>query len=201
MLGSNRKVALALTAVIMVVLPLSVETLFGCAPKTSETGHTSTPEPLSINIEWSMNSECSVCHITEKESEESPGTLTFAHSGEKLECADCHTDFERLGRSHERVEADSKKPSKLKRTKVTNETCMTCHDQNELAQVTAGSTLLTDKHGTTINPHMLPENETHLDVLCSSCHSMHSEDDVDQRATNTCLNCHHDNVYECYTCH
>lgn len=37
--------------------------------------------------------------------------------------------------------------------------------------------------------------------VCMSCHKMHSDKSVEKVAADKCTDCHHENVYECYTCH
>ena len=32
-----------------------------------------------------------------------------------------------------------------------------------------------DAQGTTVNPHELPETDTHGQIACTDCHSMHEE--------------------------
>ncbi len=34
-----------------------------------------------------------------------------------------------------------------------------------------------------------------------SCHKMHSDKSVEKGAADKCTDCHHENVYECYTGH
>lgn len=70
-----------------------------------------------------------------------------------------------------------------------------------LAETTAQSTVLTDKHGTVCNPHALPQNSSHDTIACVSCHKVHDDVTLERRSELTCLNCHHDEVYECGTCH
>ena len=41
---------------------------------------------------------------------------------------------------------------------------------------------------------------------CESCHGvqsngMHSDKSVEKVAADKCTDCHHENVYECFTCH
>lgn len=113
----------------------------------------------------------------------------------------CHND-PAMEKAHEKVTLDSKKKkATLKRTVVARETCLSCHDNSELASATAESAALTDKNGTTVNPHDLPVNNDHEGINCSSCHKLHTSDQPVETAQATCRNCHHAEVYECGTCH
>lgn len=70
-----------------------------------------------------------------------------------------------------------------------------------LIAATAGCTVLTDEKGTKVNPHDLPPVEDHATVNCIDCHKGHSDDTLEDSATKACTLCHHENVFECYTCH
>ena len=90
----------------------------------------------------------------------------------------------------------------LVHTDTDDQVCFACHGtMEELAEATADSTVLTDKNGLTVNPHALPEGHYGNMVTCGKCHKMHDTKDTEVSATNACLGCHHDNVYECGTCH
>lgn len=69
------------------------------------------------------------------------------------------------------------------------------------ASATADVTYLTDANGTTVNPHDLPVNKSHDTITCATCHSMHDTDPLEETTVDACIKCHHDNVYECFTCH
>ena len=69
------------------------------------------------------------------------------------------------------------------------------------ASATADVTWLTDENGTTVNPHDLPVNKSHDTVTCATCHSMHDDATLEETAVKACKQCHHDNIYECFTCH
>ena len=73
--------------------------------------------------------------------------------------------------------------------------------QEDLAAKTEACAILTDANGTVVNPHALPENEDHTTIDCGSCHSMHSDDTIEDTAKKACKGCHHMDVYECNTCH
>lgn len=60
---------------------------------------------------------------------------------------------------------------------------------------------LTDINGTTVNPHELPINKSHATIGCATCHALHDDAPLEETAAKACTKCHHDNVYECFTCH
>lgn len=70
-----------------------------------------------------------------------------------------------------------------------------------LISATAACTVLTDENGTTVNPHDLPAVEDHASITCVTCHKGHSSDTIEESAVKACALCHHENVFECYTCH
>lgn len=70
-----------------------------------------------------------------------------------------------------------------------------------LISATAACTVLTDENGTTVNPHDLPAVEDHASITCVTCHKGHSDDTIEESAVKACALCHHENVFECYTCH
>lgn len=70
-----------------------------------------------------------------------------------------------------------------------------------LAALTADSEALVDAEGTVVNPHALPEGAGHEAISCTDCHKVHTEADPVKTATAKCRSCHHEDVFECYTCH
>lgn len=116
-------------------------------------------------------------------------------------CTMCHTDTEALAETHENAEDLTALPKRLSK-KIEDETCLTCHGSKEaLAEATADSDVLTDTNGTTVNPHALPETASHESIKCVDCHRVHTDKDPAETANQKCMSCHHQNVYECYTCH
>ena len=150
---------------------------------------------------WYEATDCSECHETIVESLDSDGYLTALH-GAVLDCNGCH-NVDELEPVHEEVHKGDKVRSALKKTAVdTAVVCESCHDGDALAKATADSTVLTDKNGTVVNPHELPATDTHkTGVSCVSCHQMHTTTTLEKNATKVCKSCHHENVYECGTCH
>lgn len=70
-----------------------------------------------------------------------------------------------------------------------------------LIAATATSVALTDKNGIVVNPHDLPAVEDHSSITCVTCHKGHTDDTIDESAIKACVLCHHESVFECYTCH
>lgn len=116
-------------------------------------------------------------------------------------CVTCHSDEAAMQKAHKSM-GSGKEAKRLKRSRVGNEVCLSCHDQADLAERTAGSQALVDKQGTAVNPHDLPANEDHEGVLCVSCHKAHDQEtSVAENAQAACTSCHHAGVFECGTCH
>lgn len=95
-----------------------------------------------------------------------------------------------------------KLPTELSATTVSQDVCLGCHEKARLAEAAVGVAVLTDSNGTVVNPHDLPANDDHAkNVSCVSCHKGHDTEAVDQTAPAVCLGCHHQDVYQCGTCH
>lgn len=131
--------------------------------------------------------------------------LAVTHAG--VMCATCHNDEEKLAEAHENA-TGPKLVRRLKYTYVETQTCLACHDSWEsLAEKTKDCTMLADKRGTVVNPHAAPATHTQgtetekAYVACYMCHDMHGTDSVEEQADYTCQGCHHEDVYECHTCH
>lgn len=186
-------------SILTIFLACGLLVVSACAPNQPEKNTNTSPETTAVD--WSMTSDCSVCHVDQKESQENSNCLASVHVSQG--CVSCHSDESVMSQSHESVDASSKLPKKLSpKAKVTNDICMSCHnDLDKLAEATTDFTGLTDSVGTTVNPHVLPE--THLgDYLqCNDCHVVHKENDMTEAAQESCLSCHHADVYECNTCH
>lgn len=149
---------------------------------------------------WASESDCSTCHSAEAESSENPLCGLYAH--EELSCNECHTDSSALTAVHEEVAlTDTNKATRLKQTSVSKSVCLECHEADYSAERTEGIAILTDSEGTTVNPHDFPNLESHEEITCSNCHTMHADEAIDVTASKFCLSCHHHDVYECYTCH
>ena len=152
---------------------------------------------------FNMNEDCASCHKKATKKMNKEGYTGSIHAS--LACISCHDDEEALTEAHASEKYTAKKGDKvvaLVHTDSDDEVCFACHGtMEELAETTADSTVLTDKNGTTVNPHDLPEGHYGNMVTCGKCHKMHDTKTIEESATNACLGCHHDNVYECGTCH
>lgn len=218
---------------------------------------------------WTAETDCAACHADQ-------AAAMGAGDHAVLTCATCHVDQDKLADVHDAAAADAKLPTKLKKTKIGDEVCLTCHGdgqpfapqaqdgegqaadekapkaesekaademapaadekapaaadkassgektdaakapagekadadapavpgKTQLAAATASSEVLTDAEGTVVNPHDVPVNKSHDALVCIDCHKLHdAEPDPAKTAGKKCVSCHHDNVYECYTCH
>jgi hypothetical protein len=190
-----------------VVLGALLLTLVACAPRQA-TAELNDPagleaeETLSFPI-WSEESNCESCHPIEVDSGTDAATSHSVHvAQENVTCIACHTNADdTLGSAHAAyVYAES--PNKLVKTSIPNNICLSCHILDELKSATSSSTVLTDEHGLIVNPHDLPVTDSHeRNIECSTCHTIHSASSLEENAEKTCIACHHENVYECGTCH
>lgn len=176
--------------------------LAACAPQQAavNTQASQEEEATPIEVSWSPESDCAVCHDTQGSSMESIPCAAAQDS--EVTCSSCHTDEATLATVHDGVTSEDKMPKRLKQTTVSAEACETCHGGvDELAPKTTESTVLTDSKGTVVNPHALPDNERHQTIVCGDCHAMHESGNVQETALKACTSCHHAGVYECGTCH
>lgn len=175
---------------------------------------------------WSMDADCASCHAKEAQThvviegtadaakpaskdaaaseltavEADPLPLAAVHQA--VPCTGCHSDEKALSTVHGGVTADSKLPKRLRKAKIDEALCLSCHGSYEdLAEKTADCTVLTDSTGTVVNPHDLPEGADHAKIDCLDCHAAHKAQEVSETTLNTCTGCHHTGVFECGTCH
>ena len=157
---------------------------------------------MTGDFAFSADADCTTCHSTEGDS---LGDATMPASNHATqECTTCHSDIDSLATAHDGVQFGDKTPKRLKKTTIDITACFSsgCHgSQEDLAAKTEACAILTDANGTVVNPHALPENEDHTTIDCGSCHSMHSDDTIEDTAKKACKGCHHMDVYECNTCH
>lgn len=178
----------------------------GCAPKTLAGTGSDASEGESASGEllfaWSPESDCAACHGDVVSSFDDVGGQASGHVALKDDCASCHNDMEGLEKGHAKVQmGDEKTRQGLRRSAVSEEACVSCHDKADLADRTADSSALSDKNGTTVNPHDIPATDGHAELNCSSCHKLHGSDEPSVTALGVCMNCHHSEVFECGTCH
>lgn len=180
----------------------AIAALVACAPQQAAPSaqEPQEQEAASITVSWTPESDCATCHQTQGSTMEAiPCSL---EGGEGSACVQCHTDEATLSQVHDGVTSEDRMPKRLKQTVVSAEACQACHPGlDELAAKTADSTVLTDSNGTVVNPHDLPDNERHQEIVCGDCHSMHESGGVQASAPKACTTCHHAGVYECGTCH
>lgn len=202
MKANKKKRAVALVGIVAVFVMSAV---CSCAPSVVEEGaQDSASSQEEVAFAWTADSDCGTCHVEAVESFDDQACSASMHPDLKDDCFSCHVDEQGLGEAHDGVSmGDKKKRPVLKDTEVPQETCIECHPKDEIVAKTASSTALTDKNGLTVNPHDVPENDDHAGagITCSTCHKPHSQDPVQKTASETCLNCHHADVYECNTCH
>lgn len=148
---------------------------------------------------WSVDADCAGCHVNEANPDSA--CLAYKHQAQGTGCTKCHDDEGALSEAHGKMNTASL-PKRLHKTTVSNSACLSCHDQAELANATAGLTILTDSKGTVVNPHKPPVNDDHASgITCIGCHVMHVASDPLKAAPELCSSCHHAGVYECHTCH
>ncbi|MGV8083532.1 MAG: cytochrome c3 family protein [Coriobacteriia bacterium] len=146
---------------------------------------------------WSLKSDCKKCHADHAGTQQEGAASIGAVPHPSTACSDCHNDEANLSKAHANA---TKAPSdEIDGVEISKEVCLTCHGSYAaLAEKTKDSTALTDKNGLSVNPHAIPVNETHeTDPECSNCHSVHGQRDPKQY----CIGCHHQDVFECMTCH
>ena len=169
---------------------------------------------------FTIEADCASCHKKAVKKMNKEGYNGAKHAA--LPCATCHNEEDLVKVHTETDKYNAKKGDKvaaLTKTSINDQACYMCHlpelkiddkmtDEEVtaaamelLAEKTADCEFLTDKNGTTVNPHELPEGHFGDKVVCASCHKFHDTKEMEESAANACLGCHHDNVYECGTCH
>lgn len=175
--------------------------LTACAPQPNEGSRAEGGRDAGsaiVDFEWSSDADCSICHVSEQDSAEDALCLASQHKEEV--CTSCHLSD--LSSVHEGVSASDTVPKRLKKTEVSDDTCLACHYETKEALVAETSDLvLTDKEGNVANPHILSPNEDHDGIACADCHNMHEAIPAADQAMETCIGCHHEEVFECGTCH
>lgn len=157
-----------------------------------------------VKFKLQEDSECDACHALEAASAQNELCLAGDPEHAELVCLDCHTKDTALDGAHRKLSADSDASGGLKRTSVDDQTCLTsdCHTLEEVAAGTPDDAVLVDANGTAVNPHDIHNiGQSHGDIKCADCHVTHQEGEALQHANDKCLSCHHENVYECGTCH
>ena len=175
----------------------------GCAPQSEKSsGEDADSTPL-VEVEWSPEAECSICHNDQKESSDTSSLPASMHKENGAACVTCHSEEAVLQSVHEGTTSASKMPKKLTKTSVDAAACTSCHGSaDELASLVP-DVMLADANGMEVGAHdALTLNEDHQKgITCTSCHVMHESNDIKDSSQDACLNCHHQNVFECHTCH
>ncbi|WP_270297435.1 cytochrome c3 family protein [Eggerthella sinensis] len=199
--GDRLAAALAAAALACTV----IAGISGCAPQASSPGENEAggESEGSETFSWSIDSNCAQCHDVEAGSLDDASCLAATHGNEGLECVDCHTGESELSAAHEGATASETMPKKLKKTRVEDNACTPCHGSYEEIAAATPDALVTDSRGTALNPHEAPGlTEGHEgNLACASCHTMHRASNAASDAHDACMNCHHEDVFECGTCH
>jgi hypothetical protein len=154
--------------------------------------------PPYATAPWSPDADCSECHSKYVTSMTDVALLSYAHveAGED-NCINCHSDVDSMAKKHENILIG--KP--IKQQTYPQEFCLVCHGTYAgLVKLTASSTVLKDLNGTVVNPHDIPQTPEHINNQineCYKCHKVHQPYD----AYDYCVGCHHEQVFECGTCH
>lgn len=157
-----------------------------------------------VKFKLTEDSECDACHALEVASGQNENCLAGNPDHKDVKCLDCHVKDRPLEAAHRKLSADSEEAKGLKRTTVADETCLTsdCHVAEEVLAETPEDAMLVDDNGTAVNPHDIHNvGQSHGDIQCSECHVTHKEGETLKSAQDMCKSCHHENVYECGTCH
>lgn len=186
-------------------LAMAMLAVAGCAPQSPDAAGaaatTDSDQPLSVEFAWSKDADCSLCHETESASMDDGSYPASIHQREGSTCSSCHDDETGLGAAHAGTSTSAKTPSRLSKTAMSEQTCLGCHESRQTLAARTEASLLEDANGTLANPHALPASSGHDDLTCSDCHKMHKPDEAKETAERACLGCHHEGVFECYTCH
>lgn len=179
----------------------------GCAPQEGGGSSASTDggdtSASSAEFTWTADADCSVCHTKEGESLGSTACLAGFHANEnQATCSSCHTDESGLQKVHEGALAGAVEVKRLKKTEVEEATCLSCHDQEALKTVVSEESYPEDINGLKVNPHDMPQTPGHDgEGSCISCHEGHRDTPATETSEQYCFSCHHEDVFECGTCH
>jgi len=182
-----------------------VVALAACAPQQRDDSESSTVDDNTaldsqvIAVHWTPDSDCLACHAGYNSS-----TTMSAHETQGLDCFTCH-DVDELQSVHDEHGDSGKTPNRLKYSEIDfAKTCLAseCHTSMEALAAETSEVVLTDSNGFTINPHAAPSGvEEHDSITCGNCHTVHADEDVLANADKKCFGCHHQQVFECGTCH
>lgn len=206
-----RRAIAALSCALALALPCAAFAATTTADKATSKADTPTQQatnkdkaqkagPSDELLAWAGEMDCTSCHEVPAKSLDDETCAAPLHTALGLGCTDCHADDALIG-IHGKMKPNAKVPTKLKKSDLSVETCASCHPSEALVEATTDSSALTDSEGTVVNPHDIPDVKEHKDISCQSCHKMHAESKPASLAPTLCQDCHHEDVYECYTCH
>ena len=200
---SSTKKKMAVSVFALIIACSFAILLAACSPHARSQDTVSDDSTEVFSVAWSIDSDCGMCHAAEQASMADSACPMGIHAQEGTECITCHVDSGEMKAAHDGATIDgAEKATRLRKTKIDEAVCLSCHNsQEELAEKTTASAVLTDSKGTNVNPHALPDGEGHADIDCTSCHSLHSDEMITETAPEYCEGCHHKNVYQCNTCH
>ena len=208
--ADKRLVVLAVLGVVL-ALAAAMWSLAGCAPQEASQAPAQSEDKDSgatamdgQPVNWTMESDCSMCHTAEAESAtDAACPQGAAHGAQNVTCVQCHTEQDVLKTEHADVKFGDKTSTKATVVTVDPATCESCHGtMADVAAKTADSKALTDDKCTTVNPHDIPAGQKHdaNPPTCTSCHNNHSKA-LEKDAMKYCAQCHHRGTFECGTCH
>lgn len=205
----NKRLATFIVLGVVLALAAALAFMASCTPaepKSDTSNKTEEPSTSGLEnqaVDWTMESDCSTCHLSEAESADDPQCAQALAHKDKASCIQCHTDESVLSEAHDGITYGDKPATKPTVLTVSEQTCVDCHGaMQEMAVVTAGSTALTDSNGTSVNPHDRPIGQTHDEnpSTCTDCHNNHSQN-LEKDAMKYCASCHHRGVFTCGNCH
>ena len=193
---------LALIVAVLIIIALPAYELIAGSDLTAEASKGADENAVFYDVENIMS------YYIDSINDE--GTMVYAHynndSGdvEEVNCLSCH-DMDMLRKLYYKVDASIlEEAMNAMNSSETTLMCLTCHGSyEELAALTADYTDFADREGTVANPHIYGGGmvDTHEELSCLSCHSGHINMDDITMAKMYCYGCHHDEVFECGTCH
>jgi hypothetical protein len=177
--------------------------LVGCAPRERDPNAGG-----GLSVAWSPDADCTGCHKTEAATLNNTQVLAGEHKSQPtVKCASCHNDITALTAIHANAPAGNANVGRMQ-TKVADAACTAsgCHsDASVRVAATANNKILTDMSNRTVNPHNIPLTNAagvsikeHVDLRCVSCHTGHK---VTENVKKVCVDCHHEDEFECNTCH
>jgi hypothetical protein len=169
----------------------------GCAPRISQEASNADAENTVTGTVWAPTIDCLVCHDLAE-----PNTLGTLHQDLGSSCLSCHEVAE-LQPIHDEHGDSVRVPAKLRYSSVAQTACLAsgCHENREELAARTGEVSISDKNGLAVNPHELPNSESHDSLSCAKCHVAHEESVTLAVAEDECFGCHHEKVFECGTCH